>query len=60
MAPIVTAMVQDNPALRPDADEIVDRLQTVRAQLSSSKLRSRISRRDDPWTKRLLRGNLQF
>ena len=49
-------MVQDDPTKRPSMDEVVDRFNAVRAQLSVIKLRSRISRRGEPWLKRLFRG----
>jgi hypothetical protein len=47
MAELVKDMVQDDPSNRPTIDQVVTRFETIRKALSTSKLRSRISPRDE-------------
>ncbi|KAJ6603309.1 hypothetical protein DFH09DRAFT_1354580 [Mycena vulgaris] len=47
MRPLVSDMVQDDPAKRPTIDEVVARFDEIRAGLSSWKLRSRVVKKSD-------------
>jgi uncharacterized NAD(P)/FAD-binding protein YdhS len=49
MAGLVADMVQDNPDKRPTMDEVIARFETIRKDLSTRKLRSRVSRRSEWW-----------
>lgn len=47
MEPLLSDMVQEDPAKRPLASDVVARFQVIRASLSTWKLRSRIVWRDE-------------
>jgi hypothetical protein len=42
-------MVQQDPGQRPNMDEVVSRFSQIKSKLSTWKLRSRITRRDEIW-----------
>ncbi len=48
MQELVDKMTSDDPARRPTIEEVVDRFARIRASLCTSKLRSAITRKDDP------------
>ena len=48
MQELVDEMTSDDPARRPTIEEVVDRFARIRASLCTSKLRSAITRKDDP------------
>jgi hypothetical protein len=45
--PLVADMVQDDPAKRPNMDEVVAEFEVIRRGLSTSTLRSRVVERDE-------------
>ena len=47
MRPLIADMVQKDPSKRPTMDEVVQRFATVRAGLSTWKLRSRVVSKDE-------------
>ncbi|KAI5889138.1 uncharacterized protein SCHCODRAFT_02548782 [Schizophyllum commune H4-8] len=47
MAPLVAAMIQDDPAKRPTMDEVVERSNQIISKLSTWKLRSRLKKEGD-------------
>ena len=47
MEPLVADMVQDDPAKRPNMDEVMAEFHILRQGLSTSKLRSRLAERDE-------------
>ncbi|KAL4065250.1 hypothetical protein J3A83DRAFT_4360518 [Scleroderma citrinum] len=47
MRPLIADMVQDDPSKRPTMDEVVMRFETIRKGLSTTKLRSRITRKKE-------------
>jgi len=49
MGALVTDMVQEDPTKRPKMDEVVTRFSEIKSKLSTWKLRSRISRRNELW-----------
>jgi serine/threonine protein kinase len=49
MDALVADMVQDDPTRRPKMDEVVARFSEIKSKLSTWKLRSRISRRNEVW-----------
>ena len=49
MNALVSDMVQEDPTKRPKMDEVVARFSEMKSKLSTWKLRSRISRRDELW-----------
>lgn len=56
MKPLVDEMVQDDPKKRPNMDEVVARFETIRASLSSWKLRSRVVPRKDMFYHGIIHG----
>lgn len=49
MDALVADMVQEDPTKRPKMDEVVTRFSEIKSKLSTWKLRSRISRRNELW-----------
>ncbi|KAN0140572.1 Protein kinase-like domain containing protein [Lactarius tabidus] len=49
MEPLITEMVQDDPLRRPVMGEVIARFSDLRKGISTWKLRSRISRKDEIW-----------
>jgi hypothetical protein len=49
MEPLITEMVQDDPLRRPVMGEVIARFLDLRKGISTWKLRSRISRKDEIW-----------
>ena len=49
MQPLITDMVQEDPAKRPTMDEVVARFAEIRSKLSTWKLRSRLARNIEIW-----------
>ena len=49
MEPLVTDMVQTDPAKRPKMEEVVAQFSEIRGKLTSWKLRSRIARKNELW-----------
>ena len=49
MEPLIADMVQTDPGKRPNMDEVVSRFSTIKAKLSTWKLRSRIASRHEIW-----------
>ena len=47
MRPLIADMVQKDPSKRPTMDEVVQRFATIRAGLSTWKLRSRVVSKDE-------------
>jgi hypothetical protein len=45
MQPLISDMVQDDPAKRPTIDEVVDRFADMRKKLGAFKLRARVGLR---------------
>ncbi|KAH7920626.1 hypothetical protein BV22DRAFT_1020849 [Leucogyrophana mollusca] len=56
MEPLVNDMVQDDPAKRPTMDQVVERFDAMRKELSSWKLRSRVVTHEDSLIGGLFRG----
>jgi len=46
---LISSMVQEDPGKRPNMDEVVSRFSEIKSKLSTWKLRSRITRRDEIW-----------
>lgn len=55
MEPIVGDMVQDEPASRPNMDEVVARFDLLLGSLSTWKLRARLPQRNEFWLVRWFR-----
>jgi hypothetical protein len=49
MEPLITLMVQDDPLTRPTMGEVIARFSEIRKGMSTWKLRSRLSRKDEIW-----------
>ena len=49
MDALVADMVQEDPTKRPKMDEVVTRFSEIKVKLSTWKLRSRISQRNELW-----------
>ncbi|KAH9054585.1 hypothetical protein EDB83DRAFT_2225461 [Lactarius deliciosus] len=49
MQPLISDMIQEDPAKRPNMDEIVARFAEIRNKLSTWKLRSRMTRNNEFW-----------
>lgn len=47
MKPLIVDMMQEDPAKRPTMEEVVSRFETILADLSTWKLRSRVVKKDD-------------
>ena len=56
MKPLVDDMVQNDPKKRPTMDEVVARFETIKASLSSWKLRSRVVPRKDLFYHGIIHG----
>ncbi|EGN92940.1 hypothetical protein SERLA73DRAFT_64928 [Serpula lacrymans var. lacrymans S7.3] len=56
MIPLVTDMVQDDPAKRPSMDEVVARFEGLRKELGTWKLRSRVIDKEDDETSGFFNG----
>ena len=56
LKPLVDDMVQDDPKKRPTMDEVVARFETIKAGLSSWKLRSRVVPRKDNFVHGIIHG----
>jgi len=49
MEPLVTDMVQADPAKRPTMEDVVTRFSEIKRKLNTWKLRSRIAQKDELW-----------
>ncbi|KAG1848167.1 kinase-like domain-containing protein [Suillus tomentosus] len=56
LKPLVDDMVQDDPRKRPTMDAVVERFESIRQQLSTWKLRSRVISKDEGPFENLYRG----
>jgi len=60
MQELVNAMTKDDPARRPTIEEVIKRFARISTSLSTSKLRSAITLKDDPATVTALQRARQF
>ena len=60
MDALVADMVQDEPTKRPTVDQVVDRFDHIRKDLTNRKLRARIADRDEGTLQALYRGLSHF
>jgi len=60
MQELVDAMRRDDPARRPTIEEVIKRFARISTSLSTSKLRSAITLKDDPVTVTALQRARQF
>ena len=60
MKELVEAMTDENPAVRPTIEEVVEKFEHIRASLSTIKLRSPITRKKDPILFTVFRHVLQL
>ena len=49
MEPLIADMVQEDPSNRPTMDEVTTRFSEIRKSISTWKLRSRMTRKDEFW-----------
>ena len=59
MEDLVEAMTDDNPAMRPTIEQVVEMFEHIQASLSAIKLRSPITSKNDPIPSTLYRYALQ-
>jgi len=60
MQELVNAMTRDDPARRPTIEEVIKRFARISTSLTTSKLRSAITLKDDPVTVAALQRARQF
>ncbi|KAH7889055.1 hypothetical protein F5I97DRAFT_1935427 [Phlebopus sp. FC_14] len=60
MVPLLADMLQDDPSKRPTMDEVVQRFDSIRASLSSWKLRSRVVERHESAMERMTRATAHW
>jgi hypothetical protein len=60
MKELIEAMTDENPAMRPTVEEVVEKFEHIRASLSAIKLRSSITPKKDPILFTVFRHALQL